>query len=206
MLSVGKLLQTERLRQNYSLADIEKLIKVRIKFIEAIEKEQWHVFSSKIYITGIIGNYARLLGLDSERILAFFRREYEKKEDINFKKRVTMHYLTPETKKIASIGLIGLLILFFAYFALQLKIYLSPPQVTIISPTQRVFQREDRIKILGKTEKDAIITIFGDRIYQNKEGMFEYSLLLKTGKNELQIKVVGANGKTTVVKREYVKR
>ncbi|MCL4374348.1 helix-turn-helix domain-containing protein [Patescibacteria group bacterium] len=206
MLSVGKLLQTERLRQHYTLADVEKAVKVRSKFIEAIEKEQWQWFSSKIYITGIIKNYARFLGLDGKRILAFFRREYEKNEEVGFKKKVATRYLTPETKRAASIGLAALLLTFFLYFAFQLKTYLSPPQVTIMAPQQQVFHRENRIKIVGKTETDAIVTISGERVYQNQSGVFEYNLPLAPGKNTLQIQVVGANGKTTVIKRDYVKQ
>lgn len=205
MLSVGEILKNEREKKGLSLSYVEKELKVREKFLKAIEENRWNHFSSRIYIIGIIKNYSKLLSLDSKKILAFFRREYEKKEEIKFKERVSSQYLTSETKKFALIGLILVFLLFFGYFTYQLKIYFSPPKVVIISPKDNLFNRNEKIKIVGKTEKEALITIFKERVYQNKDGVFEYDFPLKKGKNELVIEVVGANGKKTIVKKDFYK-
>jgi len=206
MLSVGQLLQAERLKKNLTLGDIEKAIKIRPKFLAAVEEEKWQIFSSKIYIAGVIKNYALYLGLDYKKMLAFFRRQYEKTEEVSFKRRVALKYLTPETKKAATIAVVILLLAFFGYFLYQLKQFLSPPTVTIIAPTQTVFKREERIKITGRTDKEAVVTVFGERVYQNKDGIFEYDFLLRPGVNEITIEVTGANGKKTLIKRNYIKQ
>jgi transcriptional regulator with XRE-family HTH domain len=206
MLSVGEMLRHEREKKGISLQEIQKHIKIRVKFLEAIEENNWNFFSSQIYISGIVKNYSEYLGLDSSRLLAFFRRDYERKEDVHFKRRIASKYLTPETKKIALAGIIIIFIVFFGYFAFQLQLYLSPPKVTIISPQSDIVEREEKIKIIGKTDKDAAISIFGERVYQNKEGVFEYGFVLKQGKNEISIEVVGANGKKTIVKKIYVRK
>lgn len=205
MISVGEILKKERENKNIQLINVEKAIKVRTKFLKAIEENNWDFFSSKIYITGIIKNYSDFLGLDAPKMTAFFRRDYERKEEVRFKTKVASKYLTPQTKKIAMIGLIVLFLTFFVYFGYQLKTYLSPPTVVIISPKETQFTREDRIKIKGRTEKDAMVTIFGERVYQNKEGVFTYDFPLKEGKNELLIEVIGANGKKTVITKTYIK-
>jgi len=205
MITVGEILQKQRYKKGLTLFDIEKKIKVREKYLKAIEKNDWNFFSSKIYIVGIIKNYSKLLDLDDKKILAFFRRDYEKKDEIKFKEKVSQKYLTPETKKILRNGIIGISLFFLIYFGYQLKLYFSPPKLMIIYPKKNVFIREDKIKIVGKTDKETSITIAGQRIYQNGEGIFEYELPLKTGNNVLKIELTGANGKKTVIKKTYIK-
>ena len=205
MLTVGEILKKTREKNNLSLIEVEKHIKVRERFLRAIEANDWSLFSSKIYITGIIKNYSRLLGLDEKKILAFFRRDYGKKEEVKFKKRVASHYLTPESKKYLMIIFIVSLIIIFCYFGYQVKLFLSPPSFSLISPTKINFTVEKKINIVGKTEKDTSILIGGDKIYQNKEGIFEYELPLHQGRNILLIELVGANGKKTKVEKIFYK-
>lgn len=203
MFSVGEILKKERIARDLSLSDVEKEIKIREKFLAAIEQNNWSFFSSRIYIMGVIKNYALFLGLDSKKILAFFRRDYEKKEDIRFKKRVASSYLIPETRRVVKILFVGLFLILFFYFGYQLKVYFSPPAVTILSPKNERILREDKVTITGKTEKESLISIFGERVFQNKDGVFTYDFPLKEGTNELIIEVVGANGKKTVLKKNF---
>ena len=206
MLTVGEILKKERERKGYFLAEIEKEIKVRKKFLQAVENNDWRQFSSRIYIVGIIKNYSRFLGLDSDKVIVYFYRDYEKKEEIKFKRKLPSHYLNPETKKIFFIVLGLIFTLFFIYFGYQLKVYFSPPKVTIISPKTNIVKKDDSIKIIGRTEKEAVITVLGERIYQNKDGVFEFNYPVKPGKNIVTIDVVGANGKKTVISREFVRQ
>ena len=206
MLSVGTILKREREKKGLLLIDIEKQMKVREKYLKAIEEEDWDFFSSKIYITGILKNYSRVLGLDHKKVLAFFRRDYEKKEEIRFKRKVTSAYLTSGTKKLLKFGLIILTLFFILYFVFQLKTYFSPPSFTLLSPTKTNFSVEKNIKITGKTEKDTSVTISGERIYQNKEGVFTYEYSLNEGENKLIINLIGANGKKTIVEKTFFKK
>ncbi|MDO8741819.1 MAG: helix-turn-helix domain-containing protein, partial [Candidatus Roizmanbacteria bacterium] len=174
MLSVGSILKKEREKKGLLLIDIEKQIKVREKYLKAIEDENWNFFSSKIYITGILKNYSRILNLDDKKILAFFRRDYEKKEEVKFIRKLSSNYLTSGTKKFLKLGLIILTLFFISYFVYQLKIYFSPPGFTLLSPKAKNFTIEKNVKISGKTDKDTSVVIAGERIYQNKEGIFTY--------------------------------
>ena len=203
MLSVGEIIKKQRERLKIDFNDVEKAIKVRKKFLIAVEQNNWAIFSSKIYISGIIKNYSLFLGLEPNTTLAFFRRDYEKQESIRFKRRLTGYYFTPETKKAFIFVLIFIFFLFFGYFGFQLKLYFSPPKVSLLSPKVNNFQKKDRVKILAKNEKDATVTISGDRVYQNSDGLFEYEFPLKKGRNELVIEVVGANGRKAIFKKIF---
>ncbi|MEK7597523.1 MAG: helix-turn-helix domain-containing protein [Patescibacteria group bacterium] len=206
MLSVGTILKNEREKKGLLLIDIEKQIKVREKYLKAVEDENWNYFSSKIYITGILKNYSRVLNLDHKKVLAFFRRDYEKKEEVKFKRKVTSAYLTSGTKNMLKITLIILTLFFILYFIFQLKIYFSPPNITILSPTKTNFSVEKNVRIIGKTEKDTSVTIAGERIYQNKEGVFVYEYPLNEGENKLVINLIGANGKKTTFEKTFFKK
>jgi len=205
MLSVGKLLKEAREKKKVSLREVEKQIKVREQFISALEEDKWYTFTSRIYVTGILKNYARFLGLDERKILAFFRREYERSEEIKFKEKISTSYLSSDSKKTLLAGFIFICIVLVGYFTYQLFQYLKPPEVHIVSPTNTIFKRELTVKVIGKTEKEAVITIMGERIYQNEKGIFEYDMLLKKKENPLLIEVIGANGKKTVLKKIFRK-
>jgi len=206
MLSVGSILKNEREKKGLLLSDIEKQIKIREKYLKAIEDENWSYFSSKIYITGILKNYSRVLNLDHKKVLAFFRRDYEKKEEVKFKRKVSSGYLTSETKVFFKLGLAVLSFLFILYFVFQLKIYFSPPSFTLITPTVKNFTIEKSVRITGKTDKDTSITIAGERIYQNKEGVFTYEYSINEGKNKLIINLIGANGKKSMIEENFYKK
>ena len=206
MLSVGTILKKEREKKGLLLIDIEKQIKVREKYLKAIEEEDWNFFSSKIYITGILKNYSRVLNLDHKKILAFFRRDYAKKEEVKFKRKVSSNSLTSETRKFLKFGLIILTLFFISYFIYQLKIYFSPPSFTLLTPKVKNFTIEKNIEITGKTDKDTMITIAGERIYQNKNGIFTYKFSLNEGENKITINLIGANGKKTMVEKTFFKK
>jgi len=203
MLSVGSILKKERLKKGLSLEEVEKQIRIREHLLSAVESDQWNAFSSKIYIVGVIKNYSDFLGLDHRKMLAFFRREYERTDDIKFKKKVSSSYLKSDTKTIAALSIIGIILFFSIYFGYQLFLYLLPPKVLIVDPKQTRFKRVELVRIIGKTDRESTVSVYNQRVYQNKEGFFEYDLPLSPGKNTLVIEVIGANGKKTVLTRDF---
>ena len=204
MLSVGSIFHKERRRRGLTLKDVEKQIRVREKFLEAIENNNWTAFSSKIYITGIIKNYSKFLELDEEKMIAYFRRDYERLEEVNFKKRVESKYFKSETKRLIIAAVVVIFVVFAGYFGYQLNQYFKPPTITLLAPNQRSFTSVERITIQGKTAPDATITIFGERVYQNSEGVFTCDLPLKKGRNTLQVEVTGANGRKTGLTQDFI--
>ncbi|MCS7092986.1 MAG: helix-turn-helix domain-containing protein [Patescibacteria group bacterium] len=205
MLTVGEILKNERVKKNIGLEEVEKKTRIRKKYLEAIERNEWDFFSSKIYIIGILKTYAKFLNLDESKVLAFFRRDYEKKEDLGFRKKLTDEDINPQGKVLWRRLIFIIFLFFFLYFGFQLYLYFSPPKGEILSPKQSVFKRENKIKIVGRTDLETMIFIQGQRIYQNKEGIFEYDLPLKTGENRLVVELIGANGRRSKIERVFIK-
>jgi len=206
MLTIGEILIRERRKRDLTLEQVEKATKIRKKNLEAVEKNDWKNFSSKTYIVGIIKIYGRFLDLNENKLIAFFRRQYEKREEIKFKEKINKTHLTPQTKKIFKLSIVLIFLLFFSYFGYQLIIYFSPPKVEIISPRESVFKGEEKIKLIGRTEKEAIVNVNGERVYQNKDNVFETTISLVNPQNEVVIEVIGANGRKTIIKKTFEKK
>jgi len=206
MLTAGEILKNQRLKKNLSLTDISKQIKIKEKYISALENNNWNFFESKVYIEGLIKTYSRFLGLNYKKVLPFFYRDYEDNEVVSFRKRISDKYFTPQVKKFFQTLVFISIFIFFGYFIYQIKIFLTPPKIVLLSPKTDTFYNENLIKIVGKTEKETSINIFGEKVYPNQDGIFEYSFPLKKGQNELIIELVGANGKKTVFKKIFYKK
>ena len=205
MLSVGRILKSERKKRGYGLDEVEEKLRVRKKYLQAIEIDEWNTFPSRVYCEGVLKIYARFLQINDVKLLAFFRREYERDEEIKFKKRLPSDILASPAQRVMGIIIALLFIGIGLYFGFQLIRFFSPPMVTIVEPKEEIFKRVSSIVIRGITEKDAEIRIFGDRVYQKPSGEFEYSLPLKIGKTPFELEVIGANGKKRVIKRDFIR-
>jgi len=205
MITAGEILKSQRIKKNLSLNEISKKIKIKEKYLIALENNNWNFFESPVYIEGLIKNYARFLGLNYKKILPFFYRDYEGEEKITFRKPISEKYFALGVKKVFAILMISIFFVFILYFAYQIKIFLTPPKIVILSPKKDVFDNEKLIKIVAKTEKETTVTIFGEKIYPNEEGVFEYNFPLNNGKNELIIEVEGANGRKTIFRKIFYK-
>jgi len=206
MLTAGEILKKERTKKNLSLSEISKQIKIKEKYLQALEDNNWNFFESRVYIEGLIKTYSRFLELNYKNILPFFYRDYDGSETISFKKKIPDKYFTPQIKKIFQTLIFVLIFIFTGYFFYQLKIFLTPPKLILLSPKTDIFYNENLIKVIGKTEKETSIVIFGEKIYPNQEGIFEYNFPLTKGENQLVIELTGANGKKTVFKKIFYKK
>lgn len=203
--NVGELLKKERLRQGLSLEEVEKSTRIRQKNLAAIEGSRWTHFSSRTYIQGIIGTYGRFLELDEEKILAYFRREYERHEQLKFKKRTSATQFIPLTKRVVRLTVILLIVLFSLFFSYQLHLYLAPPKLEILEPTKTQFKREEKITLKGKVEKDTTIHINGKQIFPDEHYVFSYNVALTESRNKVVIEATGANGRKTTITKVFEK-
>ncbi|HVY76911.1 MAG TPA: RodZ domain-containing protein [Solirubrobacterales bacterium] len=75
---VGTILQTARDRRGIELAEVEAATRIRLRYLSAIENEEWDVLPGGVYTRGFIRTYASFLGLDGERLVEDYRRSVER--------------------------------------------------------------------------------------------------------------------------------
>jgi len=136
MKTVGEVLKDSRVEHAYSIHDIEQGTKIRAKFVEAIEADDFSKLPSLSYAKGFVKNYSDFLGLDSDKILAFFRRQTNEtpkssllpkgmEEPLNR----SLLQLTPG--RFIALIIIGLVSLFLLYLGFQYRALQQPPTLII---------------------------------------------------------------------------
>ncbi|HEY1856687.1 helix-turn-helix domain-containing protein [Acidocella sp.] len=72
---VGDGLREVRERLGWKLVDVAAALRIRLPYLEAIERGDLAALPGPAYQTGFVRSYAQILGLDSEEILRRFRAE-----------------------------------------------------------------------------------------------------------------------------------
>jgi helix-turn-helix protein len=71
---IGPTLRDARNRRKLDLTEVEAAIKIRVRYLQAIENEEWDALPGGAYTRGFIRTYASYLGLDGDRLADDYRR------------------------------------------------------------------------------------------------------------------------------------
>jgi len=206
-LSIGTILKRAREKRRLTQDDVSKYIKIPNKYLRAMETDDYTVFSDKVHAKGFLRLYSEFLNLNSEELLALWRREYDKYFD---NKKVTTLvpqkpieypkiYITPTLifSMLVFITVVG----FFGYLFYQYRNYTGAPNMTIYNPKENAVVDKAILDITGVTDLDSEVYINNQKIVLNTDGSFAESLKLKEGLNTISIKAINKLEKQT----EYVK-
>lgn len=66
MFQIGPSLREARTRRGFSPADVHKAVRIRERYLTALEEERWDMLPGDAYTKGFLRTYAEFLGLDSQ--------------------------------------------------------------------------------------------------------------------------------------------
>jgi cytoskeleton protein RodZ len=66
---IGSVLKETRKRQGIDIRTVEEMTKIRIKYLRALENEEWDTLPGPAYARAFLRTYAELLGLDGEALV-----------------------------------------------------------------------------------------------------------------------------------------
>ena len=72
MAGEGQMLRTARENKEWSLTDTEEITKIRVRYIQALEEENYGILPGPTYAKGYLRTYAKQLGLNSDEIIALY--------------------------------------------------------------------------------------------------------------------------------------
>ena len=203
MRTVGEILSEARVNKSLTLEDVERATRIRIKFLKAIEEDNFSGMPSMSYAKGFVKNYSEYLGLNSRTVLAFFRRQtVEITKSSLLPKGMgeplnrSAFQLTPG--KFVVLIIIVLASLFIAYLGVQYRTLQNTPTLIIDEPKSQTVTSDKRIDVLGRTDPDATVTINGVSVLVRADGKFFDQLTLDPGVNRLVIVATSRLGKTTI--------
>jgi cytoskeletal protein RodZ len=209
MRTVGIILKESRLSKKLSLDQVEQATKIRKKFLVDIENDQYDNLPSVAYAKGFIKNYSNFLGLNTNNVMAFFRRQTTEvpkssllpkgmSEPLN----ATFFRLTPN--RFITLTIAILVTTFLLYFGLQYQRLQIPPALTLDSPKESSVINDRRVDILGSTDPDATVTINGVNVLIHTDGKFFDQVALNPGENTIVIVATSRLGKSITVTRKVI--
>jgi len=71
-VEIGKALKEAREMQNLSLEQVEEKTKIRRKYLQALENEQYDILPGQVYAKAFLKSYAKFLNLNVEEVMAAY--------------------------------------------------------------------------------------------------------------------------------------
>ncbi|MDD4169111.1 MAG: DUF4115 domain-containing protein [Desulfotomaculaceae bacterium] len=75
-MEIGQRLKEVREKKGIALEDAERETKIRRKYLQALEEEQFQVLPGSVYAKAFLKTYASFLGLDASEILDFYKKNF----------------------------------------------------------------------------------------------------------------------------------
>src|SRR5438132_6497923 len=76
MFEIGGSLREARLKRGLTPADVQKAIRIRDRYLQALEEERWEVLPGDAYVKGFLRTYADYLGLDGNLYVDEYNNRY----------------------------------------------------------------------------------------------------------------------------------
>lgn len=209
MRTVGQILKETRENKEISLEEVEKNTKIRIELLLALEKDDYKSLPPPTFVQGFIKNYGKFLHLNTEKLLAVFRRDFEAKkhpphvlESFSNPIETNVFRLTP-SRVIAFLVTVAV-ISFFTYLWFEYRQYIGAPDLQVVSPKDQQTVEIPSVLVKGKTEPEVKVLVNNQEIDVDSEGNFQKEIKLSSPVNTLTISATGKFGQTAKVERVVV--
>lgn len=204
MISIGQELLEARLKKNLTIAEVAKAIKIKPKFLIALEKGEYHKLPSSAYAQGFVRNYAEFLGLPVEKTLALFRREFDEKAVF----KVLPEGMAPSSFPIqrtriqqGALIITSLFIVLLFYILFQYRFAILAPPLEILDPKEGEIISSQTVTVIGKTDTNATLYVNDEPVTLSQEGLFKKTIAVFPGSVIIQVKSINRFGRETVLTR-----
>lgn len=205
IMTLGMLLRSERERVGLSLEKAAGILMVRKIHLINLENDVYDNFPAGVYFRGFLRNYARLLGLDENKVFEY----YECQLEITREEKIMNNIKKPEKKKekVGKFNLIitpDILLKVFSVLVVIVGAYLfvkalsgvsKVPKLVIESPKDNETVQIENIEIIGHTDTNSILLINNENITLRENGSFKTDVVLMEGVNEINIEVENKSGR-----------
>lgn len=217
--TIGSILKEKRKEKKLTLEKISDDTKIRTVYLKALEDGDYAKFSSEVYLKGFLKNYAKYLDVNTEKALALYRRENERKQISNQKKDknfLNKRVLNLNSNTVVIILSVLAVLFILLYLASYIGKVVKEPKLEITSPISLLQEYEGSYKtdanfitISGSAELGSTLTINDQELKLNSFEKFTQNFNLEEGKNTFSIKAESQFGKIkeivlTIFKEEGV--
>lgn len=206
MRTVGQILKEEREKKLFTVDEVEKATKIRKELIEALEDGDWNKLPPPTFVQGFIKNYGKFLGLNTEKLVAIFRREFS---DKLYPPKILESFSNPLDQnkfrftpgKLLAGVILGMVITFFVYLWFQYRFLVEAPFLEVNQPQNQQVVNSPAVKVVGKSDPEAKVSINNQEIQQDFSGNFSQEVNLAEGSNNITVTSTSKGGKVSKVDR-----
>ena len=207
MKTVGVMLREARMAKGLTPMAVEQAIKIREKYIIAIEADNFEALPSPSYAKGFVRNYAEFLGLSTDSVMAFFRRQMTDVTRASLLPKGVSDPLNAPFVHLTPGRFIGLLVsilvvVFLMYLGRQYFQIGKAPPLSVTSPADQQIVTSSRVIVEGKTDPDTTVMINGVTTIVRDDGRFYEQIAVEPGVNKVTIIATSRFGKSTTVIKE----
>jgi cytoskeletal protein RodZ len=84
VFEIGESLREARIKRNLSPGDVQKAIRIRDRYLQALEEERWELLPGDAYVKGFLRSYADFLGLDANLYIDEYNSRFSHAEEPQF--------------------------------------------------------------------------------------------------------------------------
>lgn len=212
----GKILICSRKKMNISLQKAEQDTKVRYKYLEALEADNFSQMPADVYNIGFLNRYCNYLKLNSKKIISqyiierkIFENLKQKNSLFRIKSQSTINPGNPENYRerlrfvftpqtIISIIVVFIVLGILGFIWLQVKSFAAPPPLELKNPNEQIMVSMKTVGIEGYTDPTVNLEINNQQVGIESSGYFKEEVQLTNGINNIEIKATNKAGKETI--------
>lgn len=204
MKTAGDLLREKRLLKELTVEQVAAKIKVKPEYLNALEASDFDSLPGETTTKGFLRNYASALRLNPDTLLAMFRRDFEVQGGGEIVPRGLVEPVSHAPRLLSASRILSwsAALAFVGFLVYQLIGWWSLPQVELIQPQEGEVYGE-KITFKGKTSRDNVVTISGQKVLIGADGEFSLDLLLPAGVHSVTVEVTNRQGKSRLVERTF---
>ncbi len=194
-VTLGSRLKRARKRLKLEIVEAEIQTKIRSKYLNALENDDYINLPADAYTKGFVVRYAKFLGLNEKKSLDDFLRQkshyHLEAENIispNKSFREVKYIITPKifAPIFISLTVIGM----FCYLFMQIYGFAATPDLIISEPTNNSIIESESIEIAGNTSQQADVYVNEQKIQVAGDGSFSVDYRMLPGINIISIKSI----------------
>lgn len=212
MRTVGQLLKETREANLYTLDDVEKHTKIRKEILIFLEDDNYEKLPPLTFIQGFVKNYGKFLGIDSNKLMAILRRDFESKKHPpvvleSFSKPLTRNRIFITPSRLIGIAIAVIFIGFFTYLWFEYRQFVGAPKLEVNSPIQGQTVEMTSVLVAGSTDPETHIAVNEQEVGVDSSGNFKEEVKLSSSVSTITIVATSKFGQSTKVERTvYIKK
>lgn len=178
MESIGLTLQQARQKRRLKLETISKKTKISIRYLKALEAEDWDVFPAPTYVQAFLRSYANFLNLDSDELVREYKKYLETTTKVPVAEKLIPKRIRPKKLTILPIAISIMVFIIWGGWFLFFRSP-SPPVVEVIEEkkaplTLKATAIEEvwvGITVDGKEEVQELLLVGDSRTWEAEESL-----------------------------------